>query len=284
MASGFEALPPRTVGRSNRRQSNNTNPVSSTKSVSLLPSSALGGNRPADENEEQNTLTNRQGNVGVTFSSNHHHHRSTEDMNKVFDDPAHTNLNLPCLLDIANVYSSSIHNYEYLDHTADVLIHTWGTSFVEAFSYAALAFWAHLVDPTSIRIIPPHNVTVPSSSSSSSTATSTTDTSSSSSSSIQIRTIQAKGKDLLDLLFNFLDGCLYAYGSDYFLGGRIRILEFIAPGIDTQDIYGTTNENTDTHTSNSSSSSSVNSLSSSTPTMRITAQWYVNIYIHRNIP
>ena len=44
------------------------------------------------------------------------------------------------------------------------------------------------------------------------------------------RTVRAAGKDLLDLLFNFLDACLYAYGSDYFLARRVRITRLTADG------------------------------------------------------
>ena len=42
--------------------------------------------------------------------------------------------------------------------------------------------------------------------------------------------MRAAGKDLLDLLFNFLDACLYAYGSDYFLARRVRITQLRGDG------------------------------------------------------
>lgn len=94
----------------------------------------------------------------------------------------------------------SLHDkWEYLDHTADVLVHSWGDSTAEAFGQSALALWSHIVDRPHIQynvgLCPP-------------------------------RIISAFGKDLLDLLFNFLDACLYAYGADYFLCERLRVTYF----------------------------------------------------------
>jgi hypothetical protein len=91
-----------------------------------------------------------------------------------------------------------------------------GGSLVEAFGQAALAFWAHLVDPRSI-VVPTEE-----------DAPAGTGT----------RLISASGKDVIDLLFNFLDACLYAYGSDYFLAGRVRVLRFDAPALPLKDVYG----------------------------------------------
>jgi SHS2 domain-containing protein len=88
------------------------------------------------------------------------------------------------------------YKWEYLDHTADVLVHSWGDSAEEAFGQCALALWSHIVDRPFIQYI--HGFCPP-------------------------RIISAFGKDLIDLLFNFLDACLYAYGEDYFLCKRLKI-------------------------------------------------------------
>jgi len=269
MASGFEALPPRTGGRANRRQTQN-------KTVSLLPQES-NTDLISTTTSLSSSTTNTPQNLNE-FSGNKKYNTGAEDMNKVFDDPAHTDITIPCLYDVENVSSTSTHSYEYLDHTADVLFHTWGKSFIEAFSYAALAFWAHLVDPTTIRIIPPINVVINNDSTTNSSVHSSTSSSTSSDNSLSsandtdlstvtVRTIQAKGKDLLDLLFNFLDGCLYAYGSDYFLGGRIRIIEFHAPGIPYDDIYGNNHTTTEIGSEISNDAKSTNGM------MQITAQW-----------
>lgn len=85
-----------------------------------------------------------------------------------------------------------------------------GKGLVEAFGQQALAFWAHLVDTHTITEDP----TVPA------------------------RTITASGRDLLDLLFNFLDACLYAYGSDYFLAKTVSIVRFDAPGLPRESVFG----------------------------------------------
>ena len=100
---------------------------------------------------------------------------------------------------VSNDPLSSFDKWEYLDHTADVLVHSWGDSTAEAFGQSALALWSHIVDRPHIEysagVCPP-------------------------------RIISAFGKDLLDLLFNFLDACLYAYGADYFLCKRLRVTYF----------------------------------------------------------
>jgi len=100
---------------------------------------------------------------------------------------------------ILNGLISPYDKWEYLDHTADVLVHSWGDSVEEAVGQCALALWSHIVDMPIIQynrgLCPP-------------------------------RIISAFGKDLIDLLFNFLDACLYAYGEDYFLCKRIRVTYF----------------------------------------------------------
>jgi SHS2 domain-containing protein len=87
--------------------------------------------------------------------------------------------------------------WEYLDHTADVLVHSWGETLAETLGQSALALWSHIVDRSYIEY--KSSVCFP-------------------------RIITAFGKDVIDLLFNFLDACLYAYGSDYFLCNRIKII------------------------------------------------------------
>jgi SHS2 domain-containing protein len=94
--------------------------------------------------------------------------------------------------------------WEFLDHTADVLVHAWGGNLAEALGQAALALWAHLVDRRAVRC--DYARCAP-------------------------RTVRAAGKDLLDLLFNFLDACLYAYGSDYFLARRVRVTHLSGSGV-----------------------------------------------------
>jgi SHS2 domain-containing protein len=97
-----------------------------------------------------------------------------------------------------NPLPDTIHDkWEYLDHTADVLVHSWGETLAETFGQSALALWSHIVDRSHIEY--KSGVCFP-------------------------RIITAFGKDLIDLLFNFLDACLYAYGSDYFLCNRIKVL------------------------------------------------------------
>lgn len=106
---------------------------------------------------------------------------------------------------------SSFDKWEYLDHTADVLVHSWGDSTAEAFGQSALALWSHIVDRPHIQ----YNVGV-----------------------CPPRIISAYGKDHLDLLFNFLDACLYSYGADYFLCKRLRVTYFGEAALMSKDKAG----------------------------------------------
>ena len=41
--------------------------------------------------------------------------------------------------------------WEYLDHTADVQIHSWGGSLAEAFAQSALGMWGYMTDLRCLR-------------------------------------------------------------------------------------------------------------------------------------
>lgn len=41
------------------------------------------------------------------------------------------------------------------------------------------------------------------------------------------------GHDLISLMFNFLDSCLFAFASDDFIARDFRVLSLVAPGVET---------------------------------------------------
>ena len=64
----------------------------------------------------------------------------------------------------------------------------------EAFAQQALAMWGYMTDLRAIRVDPACACV-----------------------------IEARGVDLISLLFAWMDGCLYAYGSEYFVGREVAV-------------------------------------------------------------
>lgn len=147
--------------------------------------------------------------------------------------------------------------WEYLDHTADVQVHSckWhslcahqndayrlcysvanavprragGNSLGEAFAQCALGMWAYMSDPDTVEVDPECDCVV-----------------------------EASGHDLINLLFHFLDECLTQFTTTDFLCKTMRITSFTLG-----------------HASSSSSSSSSNSsegAGSSAP-YTVRAEW-----------
>lgn len=90
---------------------------------------------------------------------------------------------------------AEIRQFEYMDHTADVILHTWGRTLSEAFSQVCVAFFSYMTELKSVELV----------------------------STVEV---EAKGKDMLDLLYHLLDEFLFVYGSTYTICRRVQILEF----------------------------------------------------------
>ncbi|CAH8663530.1 unnamed protein product [Schistosoma margrebowiei] len=87
--------------------------------------------------------------------------------------------------------------YEYLDHTADVQLHSWGNNQTEAFEQIAMAMFNYMT-----------------------TNYDSVDTS-------QRFEIEADGHDMMSLLFHFLDEWLFAFSADpFFIPRIVKITEF----------------------------------------------------------
>lgn len=86
--------------------------------------------------------------------------------------------------------------WEYLDHTADVQIHSWGTNMEEAFGSCIVAMFAYMVEIDEIG------------------------------NELEMEFV-AEGHDLLSLLFNTLDECLYVFHTESFVMKQVvfRVLD-----------------------------------------------------------
>ncbi|KAK7092179.1 protein archease-like [Littorina saxatilis] len=87
--------------------------------------------------------------------------------------------------------------YEYLDHTADVQLHSWGDDLKESFEQVAMAMFNYMTtDITRVDMTRVHRV-------------------------------EAEGEDMLSLLYHFLDEFLFLFCAEPFLICRVvKILEF----------------------------------------------------------
>lgn len=82
--------------------------------------------------------------------------------------------------------------FEYLDHTADVQIHSWGKTLEEAFAQAAIGMFGYMTDLNLLQ------------------------------NKKQVD-IKAEGHDAESLLYNFLDECLYQFGGDGFMMRKVVV-------------------------------------------------------------
>ncbi|XP_045470329.1 protein archease-like [Harmonia axyridis] len=92
--------------------------------------------------------------------------------------------------------------YEYLDHTADVQIHSWGNSLKETFEQCGMAMYGYMTELPSVEIK-------------------------------QCVEIEADGHDLESLLYKFLDELLFLFSCEpYLICKKIEITQFIIEGED----------------------------------------------------
>ncbi|XP_001607072.1 protein archease-like [Nasonia vitripennis] len=86
--------------------------------------------------------------------------------------------------------------YEYLDHTADVQLHSWGETMEEAFEQCAIAMFGYMTELERVEVKQVHHV-------------------------------EAEGHDMQSLLFHFLDELLFMFCAEPFLvARRVKITEF----------------------------------------------------------
>eukprot|EP01125_Pyxidicula_operculata_P018510 TRINITY_DN6574_c0_g1_i1.p1 TRINITY_DN6574_c0_g1~~TRINITY_DN6574_c0_g1_i1.p1 ORF type:complete len:151 (-),score=23.25 TRINITY_DN6574_c0_g1_i1:59-511(-) len=90
--------------------------------------------------------------------------------------------------------------YEYLDHTADVQIHSWGKNLKESFEQAALAMMGYMTEIDKVDIDP------------------------------ELDPLQGsvEAEDLESLLYTFLEEVLFMFSTEYIIFNQIKIIEFEA--------------------------------------------------------
>jgi len=87
-----------------------------------------------------------------------------------------------------------VRQYEYRDHTADVILRSWGKTEVEAWEQVCVAFFSYMTELDKIEF--KHTVEV-----------------------------SAEGHDLLDLLYHLLDEFLFSFGTEFVMCRRVEIVE-----------------------------------------------------------
>lgn len=87
--------------------------------------------------------------------------------------------------------------YEYLDHTADVQLHSWGSSLEEAFAQVTLAMFGYMTEMETVEVDPELT-----------------------------RTVTAKGHDMMSLLYNFMDEFLFVFCSEDMIFCDISVTQF----------------------------------------------------------
>ena len=87
--------------------------------------------------------------------------------------------------------------YEYLDHTADVQLHSWGASLEEAFGQQVIAMMALITELETVDLAPPALA--------------------------EVVEVVSTGHNLHSLLYNFLDEWLYKFNAELFVCRRISV-------------------------------------------------------------
>jgi len=100
-------------------------------------------------------------------------------------------------LPVVAVSAPKCYNFEYLDHTADIQIHSWGASLAAAFESGAIGMFNYMIELESVGIDESQN-----------------------------RTFRSSGHDMESLLYGFLDDCLYLFTGDLFVLKEINIDHF----------------------------------------------------------
>eukprot|EP00930_Biecheleria_cincta_P037555 TRINITY_DN2579_c1_g1_i1.p1 TRINITY_DN2579_c1_g1~~TRINITY_DN2579_c1_g1_i1.p1 ORF type:complete len:459 (+),score=106.75 TRINITY_DN2579_c1_g1_i1:53-1378(+) len=88
-----------------------------------------------------------------------------------------------------------LRQFQYHDHTADIIVHAWGKSRAEAFAQVVVGMFNYMTPLDSVEL---HSMVE----------------------------VEAKGHDLLDLLFHLLDEFLYMFGTEMVICRRVDIVSF----------------------------------------------------------
>lgn len=84
--------------------------------------------------------------------------------------------------------------FEYMDHTADVILHSWGTNLKEAIAQVCVCFFSYMTDLDRLGL----------------------------GASVEV---EGKGHDILDMLYHLLDEFLFSFGTNFIMCRRVEVLE-----------------------------------------------------------
>jgi len=96
---------------------------------------------------------------------------------------------------IAGNEDGELRQFEFMDHTADVILHSWGRTLEEAFAQVCVCFFSYMTDLDTVE----------------------------SKTSIEV---EASGHDILDLLYHLLDEFLFSFGTELIVCRWVQLLEF----------------------------------------------------------
>lgn len=90
--------------------------------------------------------------------------------------------------------------YEYLDHTADVQLHSWGDTLKESFEQIAMAMFGYMTEIETVEMLDEHE--------------------------LEVRLEPGDG-DLLNMVYHWLDEWLFVFCAEpFFIPRKIEIKEF----------------------------------------------------------
>ena len=113
-------------------------------------------------------------------------------------------------------------NYEYLDHTADVQLHSWGENLSEALEYLALAMFNYMSPLAGISIN--ENVSL---------SVIEDEEANNANNSEGHSCLKVKGHDLHSLIYSYLDEWLYVFHSTGFIPKEIKVFDCISGSNDS---------------------------------------------------
>eukprot|EP00929_Paragymnodinium_shiwhaense_P105851 TRINITY_DN7090_c0_g1_i1.p1 TRINITY_DN7090_c0_g1~~TRINITY_DN7090_c0_g1_i1.p1 ORF type:complete len:437 (+),score=93.69 TRINITY_DN7090_c0_g1_i1:64-1374(+) len=93
-----------------------------------------------------------------------------------------------------------LRQFMYHDHTADIIVQSWGKDRAESFAQAVVGMFSYMTELDQVDI----------------------------ERSVEV---EATGHDLLDLLYHLLDEFLFVFGSEFHVSRCVEILEFDEPGL-----------------------------------------------------